>query len=230
MRAGLLALSLVSACALAGCSVLPQSNPDADKDAAGAAPGGLFARLLRAPDTEADTGADGADPTSERAPTPLARVDLAGGDIVVAGPEGYCIDPETTQTRRGAGFAVIASCQLISQGRTGPSVPPAVVTVTAGPRGAATDLPSGAVLAEAANAVLLDSTQRDGLVTVHLASRGELPLGDGDTRYWRGAFSVNGRLVGLALYVPEGSALSGSRGERMLRQVTEQIRDLSPDG
>ena len=61
-----------------------------------------------------------------------------------------------------------------------------------------------------------------------LSDGGEAVLDGGDPRYWRGAFVQNGHLVGLALYAPDGSALTGRQGADMLRAVRDRIRDLSP--
>jgi len=225
MRWGVMALG--AACFLAGCTMLPPvENTPVEPRETSSESRGLLSGLLRAPEQDGDDADTAETPRSDA--LPLARATLARGDVVVAGPEGYCLDPETTTSRRGRGFAVIASCRILSQGRTGADVPPVIVTVTVGPRGGNETLPTGVDLATAANGVLLDSGERDGLVTVHLASRDPMPFDDSSTRYWRGAFWQNGHLVGLALYAPEGSPFTEARGARMLRDVTATIRELSP--
>lgn len=196
---------------LAGClNTLPQSTPDGADAEARAGLAAFFA------------GAGG----PRRAP--LAKASLAGGDVVVAGPDGYCLDPDTKRAGPERGFAVIASCHILSGGRAGRPVAPVLVTVTVGPRGDTTDLPTPQVLAQAAGSELLDGDTRRSRVTAHLASGGDRMFEGSDPRYWRAAFLQGGRLVGLALYAPRGSALAGDRGEAMLGRVRDNIARLSP--
>lgn len=162
-------------------------------------------------------------------PTPLRQAQFEGGAIVVAGPEGYCIDPVTLERRAGQGFALLASCQILSGGE-GAVVEPMMLTVTIGSAGAGRRLPSPEVMAaEAGQSEISGGGVRDGLSLVHLAAGGNRVLDAGDPRYWRGAFHQNGRLVILALYAPKGSALAGSDGAGMLQAVRSRIAALSPE-
>ncbi len=171
----------------------------------------------------AGNGSEASSVTTKRKP-PLAKMSFAGGAVVVAGPEGYCLDPETSASSAGRGIAVIASCLILSDGKVGIYVAPVIVTVTIGPRATVQDLPDAAALAEAAGTDLLAGGMRDGLVVAHLASGGDAMLDEGDTRYWRGAFIEGERAVGLALYAPKGDALAGERGVVMLEKVRASIR------
>ncbi|EBA08363.1 hypothetical protein [Sagittula stellata] len=159
---------------------------------------------------------------------PPEKIALAGGAVVVRGPEGYCIDPETSRSRNGQGVAVIASCFILSGGQTGYNVPPAIVTVTVGPKDPEGVVPDPAALAKAAGAPLLGAYEQDGLALAHLGGGGDKMLSEGDKRYWRGAFLQGGHMIGLALYAPEGDALAGRDGARMLRQVRDLIVRASP--
>lgn len=226
------ALLVLTSCAGAPVPESAPSEPGIEKQERGVF-SGLFRRDDVAP-VEAETS-DGAAPVAAssrrpRLPKPLSRAAIAGGDVVVAGPDGYCIDPTTLQSRFERGFAIIASCHILSDGRLGFDVDPMLVSVTVGPRGDTTDLPDPSVIAEAAGAPLLAAKRHDGFVTVHLGAGGNAVLPGGDQRYWRGAFVVGERLVGLALYAPENSALAGAAGETMLARVrTRIISQSSPD-
>ncbi|MCA0953862.1 dihydroxy-acid dehydratase [Mameliella sediminis] len=211
MSAARLFLCAAGALLLAGCMA---SSPDSNPDGADArARAGLAAFFAGSGGTRV---------------TPLAKASLAGGDVVVAGPEGYCLDPRTKRSGPERGFAVIASCYIISGGKAGYSVPPMLVTVTVGPRGDSTDLPTPQALAQVAGADLLDGRTRRGQVTAHLSSGGDEMFDGSDPRYWRSAFVQGGRLVGLALYAPRGSALAGDRGATALARVRDTIARLSP--
>ena len=158
---------------------------------------------------------------------PLAKASLAGGDVVVAGPEGYCLDPKTVQSRPGRGFALIASCRILSGGAVGTWAEPMLITVTVGPKGANDDLPSPEALAQAAGAGLLGGESSAGFVTANLDRGGDTILEGGDQRHWRGAFVQNGHLIGLALYAPRDSAFAAQQGGTMLARVKAQIATLS---
>lgn len=162
-------------------------------------------------------------------PEPLARAELAHGDVVVAGPDGYCVDPVTLSSRSARDFAVIASCNIIAGGQAGMFVEPMMMTVTVGIRLEQPVLPApGALAVEAGQGMVAGST-RDGMVSALLAGGGAEVLADGDPRYWRGAFVLNGHLIGLALYAPRGSYLAGEDGRAMMQAVRQRIVALSPD-
>ncbi|SNS23473.1 dihydroxy-acid dehydratase [Antarctobacter heliothermus] len=199
---------LVSGC-LGG---VPQSNPDRAETEARDGLAAFFAR---------------SGPAAGRRKAPLARASLAGGDVTVAGPDGYCVDPSTRRSAPERGFALIASCYILSGGKAGRPVVPMLVTVTVGPRGDSTDLPTPKALAQAANAVLLDGNASSGRVTAHLADGGDGMFEGSDPRYWRAAFLQGDRMVGLALYAPRGSALAGDQGEAMITRVKDRIATLS---
>lgn len=207
-------LCAAGAMVLSGCmgSAVPESNPGGDDTRARAGLAAFFAR-------------SGGDDGPRQAP--LARVSLAGGDVVVAGPEGYCIDPATRRRAPERGFAVIASCHILSDGKAGRDVAPMLVTVTVGPRGGAADLPTPEALAQAAGVRLLDGRSSAAHVSAQLASGGDKMFDGSDKRYWRAVFVQGDRLVGLALYAPRGSALSGSKGAQMLVQVRSKIAEQS---
>lgn len=210
-------------CALTACSgaPVPDSKPDAPRsDPAGR---GMLSGLFKPADPKEAGGATPERTARPRLPAPLARAAIAGGDVVVAGPDGYCVDPTTLQSRAERGFAIIASCSILSNGRLGDAVPAMLVSVTVGPRGDTGDLPRPREIAAAADAPLLAGEALPGFVVAHLAQGGRALLPDGDDRYWRGAFVLGDRLVGLALYAPEGSTLAGQGGGEVLARVRARI-------
>lgn len=207
---------LIALVSLAGCLQAP-SGSDAPEAPGEPAAGGFLAALFPA----------GAAAAPER-PTPLEQATVARGEVVVAGPEGYCVDPVTLGNRPGRGFAVLASCHILSGGKTGNFVEPMMMTVTVGPRQEAVVLPAPSVLAVQAGQELIAGETRGGLVMAQLGGGGTDVLDDGDPRYWRGAFVQNGHLIGLALYAPQGSFLAGADGAVMIRAVQQRIVALSP--
>ncbi|MEC3861367.1 dihydroxy-acid dehydratase [Mesobacterium sp. TK19101] len=197
---------------------MPNSAPEA-RDAT-PAKRGFFAAFLP---TDTDNGA-----LFNSAPKPLATARVANGDVVIAGPSGYCVDPETLDDRGRQGFAVIASCRILSNGAVGPVVTPVVVTASIGPTGKEPDLPSAEALAASLEVPLLQALDAEGAVLAHLGGGGSEVIDNGDTRHWRAAMHVNDHLVGLALYAPSGSALAGPDGARFLADTVGMIRANSP--
>lgn len=168
--------------------------------------------------------------TDRKGPVPLVRVALGRGAIVLSGPDGYCIDPITLRSRGAQGFAVLASCRILTGGKAGPYVAPVLITVTVGGRNSGSDLPDPQTLAAISQSPLLAGLTREGLSLAHLGAGGEQILDGGDPRYWRGAFVQADRLVALALYAPDGSRLAGQSGAEMLQQVKSRIVSQSPPG
>lgn len=218
MASGRLAIVLACGLLVAGCdATVPDSGPGDRPQSRG------FLASVLPPAAPGDTGPREETRTRPQMPLPYARVTLAGGDVVVSGPDGYCIDPTTVDRGVMRAFAVIASCHILSNGRAGFVVEPLLMTVTVGPRGEVEDLPDATELAELAGAPLISGETALGFTTANLARGGADILQAGDDRYWRATFLQGGRLIGLALYAPKDSPMAGAAGQVMLRAVRERI-------
>ncbi|GGG69629.1 hypothetical protein GCM10011415_16360 [Salipiger pallidus] len=159
---------------------------------------------------------------------PLKQATLAGGDVVVAGPRNYCVDPQTLPRGSARSFAMIASCNILSGGERGDFVEPVLVTVTTGPFEGAPVLPSPRLLAEEVGHPYAGGENGGDITLAQLGAGGNELLEGGDPRYWRAAFVLNNHVVGLALYAPEGSRMAAGTGAQMLRQVRDSIVAASP--
>jgi hypothetical protein len=166
--------------------------------------------------------------TTGAEPEVVRSVTLYGGDVVVAGPPGYCIDG--ARVRRGAsgGFVLLASCDSLTGADTAGAAP-AVMTVSVLPRQGQTAPRSDQIAASVAPAKALDRSDRNGLALVRVSEGGDAELPGGDPRYWRGGMSVNGHLIGLAVYGPAGSDIAGTGGRRLAESLAARIRTASPD-
>ena len=157
----------------------------------------------------------------------LAKARLARGDIVLSGPDGYCVDAESLRSTAGNSFALIASCATLTENPAAPAVQPLLFTVTIGPRSAQV-LPDASALAAAVGSTPMTSTEDGGVVIVHLATGGDVRLPEGDARHWRGVARVNNRLVGIALYAPRGAAAAGAAGGPLVAEVLARVLRDSP--
>lgn len=59
----------------------------------------------------------------------LRTTSLYDGDVVVVGPQGYCIDKKSMRNRKTQGFVMLASCEALS-GVRGQEVEPVIMTLT----------------------------------------------------------------------------------------------------
>jgi hypothetical protein len=181
---------------------------------------GLSACNLAIPD-------DGAT-ASKRKGTALTKATLARGDIVLSGPNGYCIDKASLATGTNRSFALIAGCNAIAGGAGIDTRDPAVMTVGVAPNRNDEVAPTPAQMAEALEAPFLSGVIENGISVARIGSLGDAVLENGDPTHWRGAFQHNGYMVGIALYAPEGGFMSGPAGATLIQDLAANIRKLSP--
>lgn len=224
---------ILAAVFLAACDApLPESGsvqlaePTSDASSITSGNGGFLSKVLAT--REKEPAKASAKPKAKIA-KPLEQVVLAGGDVIVAGPSGYCIDPVSVDARKGRSFAVMASCHILSAGAVATPAAPVLVTVTVGPTRTNPAFPNSAALARGANAKALTAIDGDALSLVQLDRGGASVLEKGDPRYWRGSFLVGTRQVGMALYAPKGASLVGQDGADFLRVVARRTLALSPE-
>ncbi|QYX56616.1 hypothetical protein K1T73_16495 [Roseovarius sp. SCSIO 43702] len=160
---------------------------------------------------------------------PLREASLFGGEVVVSGPPGYCIERGSLAKRRGGHVLLIASCESLS-GAPDMAVDPAVMTVSVLPRDGAAVQPSADELAATLRpARVFERIDGDGVAIVHLATGGEVGIPGGDAAHWRAAMLINGHLTGLALYAPKGSRVArGAAGQALMIELAERLRARSP--
>ncbi len=157
----------------------------------------------------------------------VAQAALAGGSVMLTAPEGYCIDEKTLRQNANAGFALIARCDTMGAKGFFAAQELALISVTTAPQGDGAAAPSVQDLtAVAAPARVLDSSTADGVPLVRLAAASPVNA-DLSAEHWRGAFAVNGQLVGLALYAPEDSPALGDEGAEMLRDLAQRTKRAS---
>lgn len=163
---------------------------------------------------------------SESNPTntmkPLSKAALAGGDVVVSSGDGYCIDG----TSRKANFLVLASCLAQTNGQKGAQVPPALITVSTSTVGT---LPAPADFANTSQGAIAAGQQAADYTSVRLSGSQTMVEG-ADASHWRAAFRQGERMVGLALYAPQGSPLAGPEGGQLLQKLHKRIKTASNSG
>ncbi len=156
-----------------------------------------------------------------------AEVELAGGAVVLAAPEGYCIDKRSLKRTKRGGFAVMARCDTLGVKGSFRGYDLALITVASQPREAGAKAPTAQAVARTAGKVkVLNQRTSRGLALVRLAD-GPHDLEGVSRVHWRGAFAVGDNLVGLGLYAVDGSGVLGAQGGLLLEELTRKTRAAS---
>ena len=156
-----------------------------------------------------------------------AMVKLAGGEILLAAPDGYCIDRRSVRFGRKAGFAIVARCDTLGVRGFFGAYDLAIITIATQPVVDSAALPTPAEVARSAGTfkVLAQSSQND-VSLVRLGGGPSRMEGVSDV-HWRGAFLVNGHLLGVSLYAPENSPILRAEGAALLREMVVRTRRAS---
>nr|WP_252734585.1 hypothetical protein [Octadecabacter sp. B2R22] len=171
----------------------------------------------------------------------IRTLSLLQGDVLVRGPEGYCVDQAASNARQG--FAVMAGCALMSQDAAIMPSLDGLITVQVG--AAETSSVGGN---EEAFAAFLKTDAGRGLLAADndIASVGEIttiaddgavlarfedasgPTFQGTTGpQWRGFLDVKGRLVTITVLSFERNALSRGEGERLLGATLAEFVEVN---
>lgn len=161
------------------------------------------------------------------------RLPVANGAVVAAVPAGYCLDAAASHDAADQAVLVAGRCQAGSGGQD-----PAVIAISVGTEGSASALQAGArAMADwFASPAGLAALARDGRAgSVHLA---EVLVADGALLlrvvdrsvgpYWRGVFSLRGRLVSVSVAPPAGGTLPPESGRKLLDRAIAALRQANP--
>ncbi|MEB8387554.1 hypothetical protein OO012_09965 [Rhodobacteraceae bacterium KMM 6894] len=158
----------------------------------------------------------------------LRRVSFFHGEVIVAGPDGYCIDPKSVRRRGGNSFALLANCAHLSKTESS-DAPAAVITVSVLAHSDTARQPSAAEMAAAlTQSGVMAQIDGDGMTLVQVARGGDRKLPGSDPRHWRATLLINGHLVGLAVYSGPNGAATGRAGHDIMIATAKAMRQASP--
>lgn len=173
-------------------------------------------------------GAMGSSPKKDAQSQAPRQVVFFGGNVIVTGPAGYCIDSDSVQRKGSARFALLAGCANLGRASAA-NVTPAIVTVSVLPQSRVAQQPTADRLAAPwAHAGVLRKIEGDDISLIQLARGGDALLPGGDPRHWRGAMMINGHLIGFAAYGGAGSAVAGDAGRDVLIATAKAMLAASP--
>lgn len=157
----------------------------------------------------------------------MAQTSIAGGDITLAVPDGYCIDKRTLRRSRKGSFAMVARCDSLGVDGFFDVFSLALITITTQPLGDTAKTPSPAEVARsAAPAKVLTSSSRSGVSLARLASGPHKIEGVSQT-HWRAATAIGGHMIALSLYAPKGSPALDGEGADLLVSLSNRTRKAS---
>lgn len=157
----------------------------------------------------------------------VRSVALHGGDLVVAGPAGYCIDPDLS--RPDDDFAVLAGCDVLTRGAAVGPVKKAVLMVSASQDRSAETVSLRQLTLLANGVAVTDSFAAEGVGVMQLASGGAELAPGAEPKYWRAATSVNGYLVVMTAVSQPGGAAANRDGARLLINLAHRMTLASPN-
>lgn len=161
-------------------------------------------------------------------------VTVTSDRIVVAGPEGFCVDPTATRQSGDTGFVLLGNCAAISNSRRDaqPAVPAVLTAAISGPgqTDRIADNLGGmeAFFRSAEGRELLSRSGRADAVTVldtgisgdafllHAEDRSAGAIDGVQSDYWRAYLDVGNRIATLSVLGLEGQALSPAQSQNTL--------------
>lgn len=173
---------------------------------------------------------------------PPSKMAVAGGQLIVSGPPGFCIDRDTSRDDRGgAALVMLSPCRGMGAGLFAKrAAHPAVLTVAVGAR------PMTVVPGQLAPALSAWFATREGRATlsrsgdpkslvVHqmfsqgpavymrLTDPGQFDWGAVQPDYWRAVVPAGGRMVSLAVLAMRDQPLTEAEGLALLRAFVATI-------
>lgn len=180
---------------------------------------------------------------ASRAPA-QSEIIVTSDRVILRGPTGFCVDPESSNHRPAQAFIVFGNCAAIAGDEEQPQ--PFVNAIAV-----ATVLPSGETVrsiaasevalaeffgsdtgraalsasGEASNVEILDSFSRNGAFFIHARDTGEGGLAGSSDTFWRGYFDVKNSLVAVSVIGLKATPLSSTDGLQTLYDFGNAIME-----
>jgi len=174
------------------------------------------------------------------------RVRVSGNDVVIAGPQGFCIDPTETKDDAKSSFVLLGSCAAISKSRFKPRPKvPAILMATvstkndSAPIAASMKALAGFFKSEAGRVALsrdgkagtvevIDTLGKGGVFYIHARDSSTGTLAGAGDEYWRALFDVKGRIVSASVVGLEERPISTRAGFSTLNAFVSRIVNENP--
>lgn len=174
--------------------------------------------------------------------TPAATsLALYGGDVVGVGPQGYCVDPDSSRPSKG--FAILAPCATLGV-EGAPAVIRGITTIQAGPEGSASvsaDADGFAAYLKGPDATLMLSRSGEaatvtvtevrkfaGHVAVYLRDAAPAHIDGAQESEWRAFVDIAGRLLTISVRGLDAAPLNAAEGSSLLDQAVAAMFAANP--
>lgn len=193
-----------------------------------------FALALIAPLAACDPALIGAD---------RATVTVAGRNVTIVAPPGFCVDPAATNVSASGAFVMASDCALLGSGRPlaeGDAAPVGAVltaSVSAAERDGPGSLEELQRFAETAQgrAVLsrsgrgdrvriLAARSRNDVLYLLIEDRGPQPIAGIEPRFWRAFLDVSGRMTVLSVLGFEGAGVDPTQGLALIQRFADRVQ------
>ncbi len=170
----------------------------------------------------------------------VEQLELRGGAVIAAGPDGFCVSPDASRPR--AGFAAITACNALtgegplpfSTGLITVQAGDAATASVAGPDTTFSDFlrsPAGATALSASGDgadVTVDRVfAADGAVIAIFTDDGAAGIAGTDPIQWRAFTDIGDRLVTITLRSLSAAPLSLGQGDALLRRAVRAMRAVN---
>jgi len=179
---------------------------------------------------------------------PVRQVAVTQGQVLVTGPEGFCIDTESTRDSGATAFVLLGNCAVITNRRSaGQPAVPAVLTASiseADPdqtlRDAIPELDTffgseeGRALlsraGEAETVELLDSFHQGDVFYLRARDSSASEIQDVSSDYWRSYLDIGDRIATLTVLGREDEPIDTEQSLATLRAFTQAVQAANPAG
>lgn len=183
----------------------------------------------------------GAGPLRPLGSPPQHEVSVTSDNIVVTGPDGFCVDPTSTSDRGSTAFVLLGNCAVISNQRSA-GQPDVQAVLTASVSDADPDQSLRESIPEldrffqsadgrqllsrdgdADSVEILDSFHQGDVYFIHARDSSAGDIQDVSDEYWRSYLDVGPRIATLTVLGTDGGALSSETGLSTLRSFTNAV-------
>ena len=179
---------------------------------------------------------------------PVRAVSVTSDMVTVAGPEGFCVDPDSTRDSGDTAFVLMGNCAVISDRRSaGQPAIPAILTASLSEadasqtlRDAIPDLSAffaseeGRQLlsraGEADTVEVLDSFHQGDVFYLRASDSSASEIQNVSADYWRSYLDVGDRIATLTVLGRDDSPVSSDSGLQTLREFTRAVQLANESG
>jgi hypothetical protein len=185
------------------------------------------------------------DPTAMGGAPDRATVTVAGRNVTILAPTGFCVDPASTNVSATGAFVMISDCGLLGAAPVAEgdadepigAVMTASISAADGPatvaevQSFAATAQGRAVLSRSGRGdrvrILATRTRRDVLYML-IEDRGPQPIAGIEPAFWRAFLDVQGQMTVLSVLGFEGAGIGPTEGLALIQRFADTVQAANP--